>query len=211
VFTPTGSVHGCNIVDCGIYAFYLSSINDATTVIDATFNWWGAADSASIEAVVFHHADSSLFPVLDYVPFADSPFDFAFDGACCLDDGTCIIAGETICSSLAGYHQGYGTHCLGDNDHNGSDDACESCCIGRVGDANGLGGDEPTIGDISVMIDAKFITGVCNGIIACLAEADINHSGGLFPTCDDVTIGDISVLIDYLFITGPSLGLAECL
>ena len=86
-----------------------------------------------------------------------------------------------------------------------------SCCLGRVGDANGLGGDEPTIGDISVMIDAKFITGTCVGILDCPDEADINQSGGTDATCDDVTIGDISTLIDYLFITGPSLGLPDCL
>ncbi|MCD6249657.1 MAG: hypothetical protein J7J98_04915 [candidate division Zixibacteria bacterium] len=86
-----------------------------------------------------------------------------------------------------------------------------TCCQGRVGDANGVGGDEPTIGDISVMIDAKFITGACDGIIGCLKEADINQSGGADPTCNDITIGDISMLIDYLFITGSSLGLADCL
>ena len=85
------------------------------------------------------------------------------------------------------------------------------CCVDRVGDANGLGGDEPTIGDASVMIDAKFITGTCVGILECFTEADINQSGGIDPDCDDVTISDISILIDYLFITGPSLGLAECL
>jgi hypothetical protein len=85
------------------------------------------------------------------------------------------------------------------------------CCLGRVGDTNGAGGDEPTIGDSSVMIDAKFITGSCDGIIVCLTEADINLSGGADPTCDDITIGDISILIDYLFITGPSLGLPDCL
>ena len=70
---------------------------------------------------------------------------------------------------------------------------------------NGIGFDEPTIGDVSVMIDAKFITGTCDGIIGCLQEADINESGGCQPTCDDITIGDISTLIDYLFITarGP--------
>ena len=85
------------------------------------------------------------------------------------------------------------------------------CCVTRVGDANGIGGDEPTIGDISSMIDAKFISGSCTGVIACLSEADINQSGGANPTCDDITIGDISMLIDYLFITGPSLGLHNCL
>jgi hypothetical protein len=95
---------------------------------------------------------------------------------------------------------------------------CETgCCVGRVGDANFSGDDEPTIGDISVMIDAKFITGNCvgpdseNPILPCLLEADINQSGSTAPTCDDVTIGDISYLIDYLFITGPSLGLNPCL
>jgi len=86
-----------------------------------------------------------------------------------------------------------------------------TCCLSRVGDVNGEGGDEPTIGDVSCLIDAKFITGNCEGIIDCLAEADINQSGGIDPTCDDITIGDISILIDYLFITGPSLGLANCL
>ena len=211
MFTPTGSVHGCNILDCGVYAFYLSAINDPITVIDASLNWWGTADAASIETIVFHHADNPLFPILDYVPFADSPFDFTFDGACCFDDGTCMIANETMCSSLAGYHQGFGTTCLGDNNHNGVDDGCEPCCVGRVGDANGLGGDEPTIGDVSVLIDAKFITGTCDGVLPCLTEADINQTGSIDPTCDDITIGDISLLIDYLFITGPTLGLPDCL
>ena len=84
------------------------------------------------------------------------------------------------------------------------------CCVGRVGDANGDGADEPTIGDVSVLIDAKFITGRCAGIIDCTAEADINQSGGTGPECDDITIGDISTLIDYLFITGSSLGLPDC-
>ncbi len=97
-----------------------------------------------------------------------------------------------------------------DLDGNGIGDACDGCCVLRVGDANGLGGDEPTIGDISVMIDAKFITGTCLGILDCLAEADINLSGGSDPICDDITIGDISTLIDYLFITGQSLGLPYC-
>ncbi|MCD6249654.1 MAG: hypothetical protein J7J98_04900 [candidate division Zixibacteria bacterium] len=85
------------------------------------------------------------------------------------------------------------------------------CCVGRVGDANGSGVDEPTIGDVSVMIDAKFITGSCAGILECLDESDINQSGPPnAATCADVTIGDISILIDYLFITGPSLGLNAC-
>jgi len=86
----------------------------------------------------------------------------------------------------------------------------ETCCVDRVGDANGVGGDEPTIGDVSTMIDALFISGN-PAVIACLAEADINQSGGADSQASDITIGDISTLIDYLFITGPELGLPECL
>ncbi len=97
-----------------------------------------------------------------------------------------------------------------DLDENDIGDVCEGCCLGRVGDANGLGGDEPTIGDVSVMIDAKFIAGTCDGIIVCLGEADVNGSGASDPACEDVTIGDISILIDYLFITGAGLGLSDC-
>ncbi|MCD6249824.1 MAG: hypothetical protein J7J98_05800 [candidate division Zixibacteria bacterium] len=85
------------------------------------------------------------------------------------------------------------------------------CCVGRVGDANGLGGDEPSIGDVAVMIDAKYIIGSCYGILDCLTEADINQSGGIDADCDDITIGDIAILIDYLFIIGPSMGLNDCL
>ena len=51
------------------------------------------------------------------------------------------------------------------------------CCQGRVGDVN-LSGGPPTIGDISIIIDALFITGTCDGIIPCLSAADINQSGG---------------------------------
>jgi hypothetical protein len=83
------------------------------------------------------------------------------------------------------------------------------CCVGKVGDANGIGGDEPTIGDVSVLIDAKFITGICDGIVICLTEGDINQTGGPNATCDDITIGDISILIDHLFISGATL--PDCL
>jgi hypothetical protein len=86
----------------------------------------------------------------------------------------------------------------------------QNCCEGRVGDANKLGGDEPTIGDVSAVIDALFISGTCENVI-CISEADTNQSGGATPICDDITIGDVSILIDYLFITGPSLVLPDCL
>jgi hypothetical protein len=89
-----------------------------------------------------------------------------------------------------------------------------SCCVGRVGDANGEGEypDEVTLGDIMLLVDAKFITGDCS-ILPCLMEADVNQDGGFDPDCDNhVTLGDIMKLVDFLFITGPETAtLPECL
>lgn len=77
-----------------------------------------------------------------------------------------------------------------------------SCCVGRVGDANQSGDDEPTISDINAIIDFLYIDG---NPLPCLAEADANVSGGTNPTAEDITIGDISVLIDYLYILNTPL------
>ncbi len=88
--TPTGSVHESNIVNCGSYAFYLSSKNDSTTIIDGSNNWWGVDHAAAIEALVYHHTDNSAFPILDYIPFATTPFLF----------------NDTIFLGLPGTHEG---------------------------------------------------------------------------------------------------------
>jgi hypothetical protein len=91
-------------------------------------------------------------------------------------------------------------------------DGESTCCLGKVGDANSSGENEPTIGDVSILIDARFISSTCDGLIDCIAEADMNQSGHLYPTCDDITIGDISLLIDYLFISGSeAVTLPDCL
>lgn len=84
------------------------------------------------------------------------------------------------------------------------------CCVGLVGDANGSGSDEATIGDISVMIEMLFISGQ---EVACLAEADINQSGGCNPARADITIGDIALLIDctLLYIVTPEHCKIPCL
>ena len=92
-----------------------------------------------------------------------------------------------------------------------------SCCVGRVGNANGEGGDDPTIGDISLMIDALFITASVTPLItppACIDEADVNLSavsaGHWPPIYEDITIGDVSALIDALFITADLSILLSC-
>lgn len=76
------------------------------------------------------------------------------------------------------------------------------CCVGIVGDANYDGSYDPTIGDVSTIIDMLFISGAQ---VICLTEADVNQSGGVSPTVEDITIGDISMLIDNLFISGTPL------
>jgi hypothetical protein len=86
-----------------------------------------------------------------------------------------------------------------------------TCCVNRVGDANGEGEypDEVTLGDIMLLVDVKFISGNCS-ILACVAEADVNQDGGVNPNCDDhVTLGDIMTLVDFLFISNTPL--KECL
>ena len=84
--------------------------------------------------------------------------------------------------------------------------AGDSCCIGRVGNANGLGTypQEVTISDIQTLVTAKFIQGTCNVIVPCVAEGDVNQSGGVRPTCNDITISDIATLVNHLFIAGPA-------
>jgi aminopeptidase N len=76
------------------------------------------------------------------------------------------------------------------------------CCTGMVGNVNGSVEDEPTIGDVSTLIDMLFISGAQ---VDCLTEGDINQSGGSVPTRADITISDISMLIDHLFISGITL------
>jgi hypothetical protein len=84
------------------------------------------------------------------------------------------------------------------------------CCTGRVGDANGSGGDVPTIGDVTILIDALFVSADA-GLLECLTEADVNQSGGAVPQASDITVGDISLLIDALFIAVDLSLLPDCL
>ena len=90
----------------------------------------------------------------------------------------------------------------------------QTCCIGRVGNANADGEypDEVTLGDIMLLVDVKFVSGNCAQLL-CLPEADVNQDGGATPSCEDhVTLGDIMSLVDFLFITGPENAvLPDCL
>ena len=82
-----------------------------------------------------------------------------------------------------------------------------------MGDANGSGGgtdSEPTISDISVIIEVLYIDGDWSKI-ACRAEADVNHSGGCNPGREDITISDIAWIIEYLFIGCGECTMPRCL
>ncbi len=76
-----------------------------------------------------------------------------------------------------------------------------TCCEGLRGDVNGLGGETPTLGDVSVLIDHLFIDRVV--LPACVEEANVYA-----PYITEIDIDDVHVLIDHLFINlGP---LADC-
>jgi len=80
------------------------------------------------------------------------------------------------------------------------------CCEGTVGNVDGLNGDEPTLADISALIDFLYISYTPP---ACMAEADANRSGGASPHRLDITIGDVATLIDHLYISRAPL--PDCL
>lgn len=79
------------------------------------------------------------------------------------------------------------------------------CCQGKVGDLNGQDGDEPTLGDVMMIVDHIFVT---QRPLWCAAEADVNQSGGTNPQQGpggDITLGDVMILVDHIFLTGVPL------
>ncbi|MCX6833784.1 MAG: hypothetical protein NTW07_01395 [candidate division Zixibacteria bacterium] len=75
-----------------------------------------------------------------------------------------------------------------------------------VGNVNGISTypNEVTISDVQLLVFAKSISALaCTQNISCLAEADLNQSGGAHQRCSDVTISDIQTLVYHSFITGP--------
>lgn len=81
-----------------------------------------------------------------------------------------------------------------------------SCCRGLVGNVDCDQDEEADIADVMAIVSFLFIDGRSP---CCLAESDINQSGGVDPTLEDITLGDIAYLIDHLFISEQPL--PECL
>jgi len=65
-------VHKSDFLDNGDQALRFEAKADSNIALDATDNWWGTTDSASIEAIVFHQPDSAICPEVCFVPFAQS-------------------------------------------------------------------------------------------------------------------------------------------
>jgi serine protease AprX len=76
------------------------------------------------------------------------------------------------------------------------------CCTGVVGNADGAGDDEPTLGDIMALVEFLFVN---HQPPTCMAEADVNQSGGISPLSHDITLGDIMRLVDHLYISQAAL------
>ncbi len=155
--------------------------------------------------------DNYLIPITSLYEFYECaqhdvwpPHPPAATGACCYENGDCDEMTEAECLASGGIeYRGDGTVCLGDNNQNGIDDACEQPTGYEYipGDVNmALGIWPPTVigGDVTYLV-GYFIGG---GQAACLldgfwASADING--------DCLIIGgDVTALVGY-FVAGGSI------
>ncbi|MDD3731774.1 MAG: PKD domain-containing protein [candidate division Zixibacteria bacterium] len=75
------------------------------------------------------------------------------------------------------------------------------CCEGVTGDAD-CSDNEPDISDITRLISFLYLQG---SELCCVAEADVDTSGGSNPTVSDVDIADITFLIAHLYLDGRAL------
>ncbi len=71
---------GSNIIQSGDHAFHAASCSDPGTIILAENNWWGTADEAEIEALIYDNTDDASAPIVDYSPWAAGPFGCECEG-----------------------------------------------------------------------------------------------------------------------------------
>ena len=121
------------------------------------------------------------------------PEDIPEDGACCLDDGSCVGTTSGLCNVIGGMYLGDGSACLGDANTNGIDDACEVANCGR--------GDVDCDMKINVLDVLAVINHILNEIIItdpqALWRADCN--------------GDARInVLDALGIVNVILGIGNC-
>ncbi|MBD3258166.1 hypothetical protein GF377_07010 [candidate division GN15 bacterium] len=109
-------------------------------------------------------------------------------GAAELPDGSCVITTELCALDLGGTYAGDGTQCFGLPPI--------ECCAGDRGNVDASPDEQPTLGDLTVMVDHLFI-----GLepLECWEEGNVDESIPEGP--GSVTLSDLTVLIDHLFIS----------
>jgi len=177
--------------------------------------FWDDLDPTAGGQVSYQQLDNRLVVTWDNVPKYYYSSDLVRVQAELYFDGSITLSYPLVRPNAAvvGLSPGIGAPGTGvPLDYTGSNlsgyAACQSgaCCEGQVGDANMFGGDTPTISDVAHLVDHLFMSGTA---LECLQEADVNQSGGRYPTLADITISDVSTLVDHLFISGTPL--KECL
>ncbi|MEW5923038.1 MAG: dockerin type I repeat-containing protein [Candidatus Zixiibacteriota bacterium] len=116
--------------------------------------------------------------------------------ACCFQDGSCQMLDPLCCDDQGGQPSPIGAPaCLGDNNQNGTDDACEEeTCDCLPGDANG--NLAYNILDVTYLISYLYKGGAApTPYPLCSGDANCNCA---------VNILDVTYLITYLYKSGPA-------
>ncbi|MFH2055374.1 MAG: hypothetical protein ABIJ61_05405, partial [bacterium] len=62
-----------NLIDNGGFAFRAETSSDSVTVINASNNWWGSSDPATIAGMIFDNSDYPSYPIVAFTPYAGGP------------------------------------------------------------------------------------------------------------------------------------------
>jgi hypothetical protein len=143
--------------------------------------------------------------------------------ACCPPSGAfCVHRTPEECHSVGGIPQGPGTVCLGDNNGNGMDDACESCPDAQIilaepldgtVDARqpheynaslprqGIGSPGPPAEPITIHLDPP-VSGAEDCFVLCETAADSLLGPNSISTVTEVGSGVYSIVLDHAITAG---------
>ncbi len=130
--------------------------------------------------------DGDGIPTIDEIANGDTDGDGIMNYLDNDDDDDGVLTINDNCPLVANPDQT-------DFNSNGIGDACEVCCIGIRGNANGDTGDVIDISDLVFIVSFMFQGGL---LPPCLEEADANGDGV-------IDISDLVYLVSYMFQGGP--------
>ena len=81
-----------NLIGNGGYAFWAQTGSDSITTINAANNWWGVADSAAMEEMIYDNYDYPSYPIVAFMPFAAGPIP--------IDDSSSTAVFEPLAGTL---------------------------------------------------------------------------------------------------------------